>query len=1081
MAQAKSLNSQGDAAEQRGDLPAAEDNYGQALAISRKLGPDGVIAADSLYGLGKAALQRFDVPNAERYLLPALALRRRLSPDGPGVAAVLNGLGDARRIAEDLAKAKTYYLQALAATRKSQPDGLTSADSLVGLGAIAAFRGENQNAEAFQRRAFEIRQRLAPQSLAVANSLYWSGICCNSQLAKREDSFRQALVIQQKLAPNSLALSATLSRLAFVLLAENDLTSALDYQHRALELQQNLAPNSLLLATSLTQLGQILEQTGDSNAAVQSCRDGLAIRKKLSPESREVAESFISLGEVSFDLGDLVGSDNYFRQAWALKDKLDLVTAARLLEDRGILARQRGDLRKAGDYLQRAFVLREKMDPGGLRLAYTLCELGFLAYQRGELNLAEKYEERALPMFEKLAPDTQYTGSSFYVLGKIARARDDLAQAEQYFRRMLAVHEKRKPGSLDYEVAVKELADVLFRQDKIPEAEQYYRTALAITEKLAPQSVEHAEVLAGLAGIMRLEGQLDNAAHLYEAALNAFDAQIAHLGGSDDLRSDFRARHAAFYADYIDLLVAQNQPQLAFQIQERFRARSLLEMLTLARVDIYQGVDPSLINRKRSLQDALAAKFQSRVRLISEKHTDDQANTANREIDDLLAQSAELEEEIRATSSVYASLTRPQAISVDQVQQLLDGNTLFLEYALGEQHSYVWAITRGSAASYVLPGRGEIQRAATRVYSMLTARNQLSQEPGQLAGNRRQSAQNSEIEEAKKYERAAADLGQMILGPVAGQLAGKRLLIVADGALEYVPFASLSAPGIGATSQPFRPLVLDHEIMNLPSASVWAALRKEAAGRAPAPKALAVFADPVFDKQDSRIVSSGTQEAGNRPPGKQRIALSADRLSRSLADVNGTAHLLRLPYSRLEAEEILAVTPGPKKGTLDFKANRTSVISPTLSQYRIVHFATHGLLDSKRPELSGLVLSMVDQQGRPQDGFLDLVDIYNLKLSADLVVLSACETGLGKQIDGEGLVGLARGFMHAGATSVVASLWKVSDVATAELMKKFYQAMEQQQMSPPAALHAAQITMLKQKRWHSPYYWAAFQVLGEGR
>jgi CHAT domain-containing protein len=1076
MAQAKSLNAQGDAAEQRGDLPAAEDNYGQALAISRKHGPDGLIAADSLYGLGKAALQRFDVPNAERYLLPALALRRRLSPGSPGVAAVLNGLGDARRIAEDLAKAKAYYLQALATTRRSQPDGLTSADSLVGLGVIANFRGENQNAEALQRRAFEIRQRLAPQSLAVANSLYWLGICCTRQLSKREDSYRQALAIQQKLAPNSLALSMTLSRLGAVLSAENDLTSALDYEQQALESQQKLAPNSLLVATSLNLLGHIMGQTGDSSAAVQSCLEGLAIRKKLSPGSREVAESLIVLAEISFDLGDLVGSDNYYRQAWALKDKLDFVTATHLLSDRAILARQRGDLRRAGDYLQRNLVLRQKMDPAGLQVALSLYQLGLWAYERRQLTLAEKYQERALPMFEKIAPDSQFTASSYWALGQIAGARGNLAQAEQYFRRMLVVHEKRKLPSLDYLFGLKELANVLFQQEKIPEAEQYYRAALAITEQLYPQSVYHAEVLAGLAGTMRREGRPDDAAHLYEAALNAFDAQIAHLGGSDDLRSDFRARHAAFYADYIDLLLAQNESELAFQIQERFRARSFLETLTLAHVDFYQGVDASLIKRKRSLQQALAAKLQHRVRMLSGEHTEEQAKAINREIDELLSQSAELEEEIRGSSSAYAALIQPQAITANQVQQLLDGDSMFLEYALGEQHSYVWVITKDSVAVYPLPRRTEIQRAATEVYIQLTAQNHAAQRP---QGERLE--QSSDAEQEKKYEKAATNLGKMILAPVANQLAGKRLLIVADGALEYIPFASLPAPAVAATSQPLRPLVLDHEVVNLPSASVWAALRKEASGRAPAPKALAVFADPVFDTQDSRIASGTTEEAANRPLRKQSVASSEDRLSRSLSDVNGMAHLSRLPYSRLEAEEILAVTPGAKKGTLDFQANRASVMSPALSQYKIVHFATHGLLDSKHPELSGLVLSMVDQQGRPQDGFLGLADIYNLKLSANLVVLSACETGLGKQIDGEGLVGLARGFMHAGATGVVASLWKVSDVATADLMKKFYQAMEQQQLSPPAALRAAQITMLKQKRWHSPYYWAAFQMLGEGR
>jgi CHAT domain-containing protein len=164
---------------------------------------------------------------------------------------------------------------------------------------------------------------------------------------------------------------------------------------------------------------------------------------------------------------------------------------------------------------------------------------------------------------------------------------------------------------------------------------------------------------------------------------------------------------------------------------------------------------------------------------------------------------------------------------------------------------------------------------------------------------------------------------------------------------------------------------------------------------------------------------------------------------------------------------------------LDFKASRGAMMSSTLAQYRIVHLATHGILNSKHPELSGLVLSLVDEQGTPQNGFLGLQDIYNLNLPAELVVLSACETGLGKNVHGEGLIGLTRGFMYAGAKRVVASLWKIDDLATAELMAQFYKDMEQQGMRPAAALRSAQIYMWKQKRWQSPYYWAAFQIHGE--
>jgi CHAT domain-containing protein len=154
-------------------------------------------------------------------------------------------------------------------------------------------------------------------------------------------------------------------------------------------------------------------------------------------------------------------------------------------------------------------------------------------------------------------------------------------------------------------------------------------------------------------------------------------------------------------------------------------------------------------------------------------------------------------------------------------------------------------------------------------------------------------------------------------------------------------------------------------------------------------------------------------------------------------------------------------------------------MSADLGRYRIVHLATHGVLNAEQPELSGLVLSLVDEQGRPQDGFLGLHEVYDLNLPAELVVLSACQTGLGKEIRGEGLVGLTRGFMYAGAERVLASLWNVNDSATARLMKLFYEGIFSKGLSPAAALRAAQLELSKRSQWRSPYYWAAFVLQGE--
>ena len=262
-----------------------------------------------------------------------------------------------------------------------------------------------------------------------------------------------------------------------------------------------------------------------------------------------------------------------------------------------------------------------------------------------------------------------------------------------------------------------------------------------------------------------------------------------------------------------------------------------------------------------------------------------------------------------------------------------------------------------------------------------------------------------------------------------------------------------------------------------------------------------MLADPVFEEADERVriatASNGTTRGGAEPTASKeskvddRAANSRFILERALSlqpstgedgKVRAGLNISRLPFTRREAAAILAAAPaGAGIQSLDFRASRATATNSELSQYRIVHFATHGLLNSERPELSGIILSLVDENGRPQDGFLRLHEIYNLSLNAELVVLSACQTGLGKEIKGEGLIGLTRGFMYAGSPRVVASLWKVDDVATAELMQRFYRHMLTNKRRPAAALRAAQVEMRRQPRWQSPYYWAAFQLQGEWR
>jgi CHAT domain-containing protein len=392
--------------------------------------------------------------------------------------------------------------------------------------------------------------------------------------------------------------------------------------------------------------------------------------------------------------------------------------------------------------------------------------------------------------------------------------------------------------------------------------------------------------------------------------------------------------------------------------------------------------------------------------------------------------------EIRERNPGYASLIEPRPLGTAEIQALLDPDTLLLSYTLGKERSYLWVVTPGAVASFELPGRAEIEPLARRLHQELSA---------------------FDVEARRREVLDAAALGRLLLGPVADRLGRQRLVVVADGALQYVPFAVLIPPG-GAAD----PLLVRHEIVALPSASALAVQRSVLARRPRAPKRLAVLADPIFDARDPRVKLA---------PAVRRAA-AAERGS----------SFERLPASRQEAEAIAALaSPGDSLVALDFAASRELVLSGRLAGFRTVHFATHGVIDAEHPALSGLVLSRVGPDGGPREGFLHLRDIYGLRLDADLVVLSGCRTALGKETRGEGMIGLTRGFLYAGARRVVASLWPVEDQATAALMRRLYGAMWTAGLPPAAALREAQLEIRRQRRWRDPYYWAGFVLEGDWR
>ena len=661
-------------------------------------------------------------------------------------------------------------------------------------------------------------------------------------------------------------------------------------------------------------------------------------------------------------------------------------------------------------------------------------------------------------------------------LSNLGRVYSDLGQQQkalEYYNQSLKLSQLigYKTGEAIALNNIGRFYDALGEKQK---ALEYYNQSLPLSQ-LVGDKTQQIVTLYNIASLERNRGNLKIALTQIEAAINIIEELRTKIT-TQQLRSSYFATVQDYYKFYIDLLMRlhKTNPSIgynakALQASESARARSLLEILTEARADIRQGVDPKLVEQERSLQQQLNATEQSRVKLLNGQYTDKQLTEIKQQIQSILTQLQQVEAQIRANSPRYAALKYPQPLNLQQIQQqVLDDNTLLLEYSLGEDRSYLWAVTKTSITSYELPKSTDIETAAKAYYQQLTSEQIPTPEVGRK-------------------------LSQMLLAPVANQLGNKRLLVVSDGALQSIPFAALPIPGKTSPPAPllqgegsltppfprregglgglgFTPLLVQNEIVSLPSASTIAILRNELKGRTPAPKTLMVIADPVFRPNDERFKTS--------QPQPNNSTTNPTDVKRSASDIG--VILDRLKYTRTEANTILSLVPETQRtSAMDFAASRSTATNSELSKYKIIHFATHGLINNVNPELSGIVLSLVDEKGKDSNGFLRLNDIFNLNLPAELVVLSACETGLGKDVKGEGLIGLTRGFMYAGAKSVVVSLWSVKDNATAELMKKFYQQMLDKGLNPVAAMRAAQLEMWKTQQWKSPYYWAAFVVQGE--
>lgn len=865
-----------------------------------------------------------------------------------------------------------------------------------------------------------------------------------ASLSKAIEKFEAARVLMRSLN-NALGEAALVSITgsAYFLLGQTQ--QAIEKYEQSLPLFR-AADDKKGEALALLQIGQMHGTLGEMQKALDSFGRALPLFRAAGERQGEMI-TLSSIGSFQMFLGKSEEALSYYEQALEIArttGSREGVAAA--LTAIGPLYNDLGEPEKAQKSLEQALSVYRALD---LRRgqALTLIALGLLNSFEGEPQKALKYNEQALPLFR--AEHDRY-GEGLALFG--------ICWNHVSFR--------------DYQNGLDYCAQARTLQRSI--GDRY-------TEAMTLRQIAVGERNRGnfAASQTAIESAIANIESVRTKVVNP-EYRLSYSAGSQD-----------YYEFYVDLLMRLHKQQLeggydgkALQASERGRARSLLETLKEANADIRQGVDAALLQRERATQSRLNAKAQTEMELLSGPHSEAQATAIAAEVESLIKDLQQVETEIRQTSPHYAALMQPRPLTLKEIQtQVLDQDTVLLEYSLGEERSYLWMVTSSAITSYELVKRDEIETAARRFYNLLNVRNK--DVKGETSEQRAVRVEKADLE----IPVAAASLSRMVLAPAAGQLGTKRLMIVADGALHFVPFAALPVVSGGATSGP-RPLIADHEIVNLPSASTLSVVREEMAGRTPAPKSVVALADPVFMKDDPRVKRIRDQQLRVSPKTATEAPVrgenAIDRQLVKATEDTGVAtegmYVPRLPGTRQEAEQIVAmVPPAESRLALDFAASRETATNAELSQYRYVHFSTHGLLNSVHPELSGLVFSLVNERGETQDGFLRAHEIFNLKLPAEVVVLSACQTGIGKDIRGEGLVSLTRGFMHAGAPRVVVSLWDISDWGTTELMVRFYHGILKEGMRPAAALRAAQVSLMNDKRWASPYYWASFTLQGEWR
>lgn len=795
------------------------------------------------------------------------------------------------------------------------------------------------------------------------------------------------------------------------------LDEAMIRYRRALELRRQIH-DEIGVAQILNNIATVSSRLGDQLDAIATFEEVLAIRQRIAtPEA--VANTQHNLATEYMLKGDYTRALALFEEAlpvWRANSN-QFGEAATLTEMAGLFNRTNLKQRAERTYLQALPIQRALKNIRGE--SATLAGLG--ACYREQRRFAEAVQ--SLQSAVAVARQGKFPveeARGLRGLGEIQSLMGEHTQALVSLRLSLdLVREVSRVDALSNKIS---LSSALLRCGQAAEAVPLLEEALSFSREIQ-NSLEELGSLYGLAQARFALGETDAALAHANAAMDLTERQILKVA-SDQTRALATARYADIYSLGAQILVRSGQPKAAFEAAERGRARILVDLMSKAKVE--PNTATPLLEEERRLRSALNAKAERLTRLLLASAKPSETGAVRKAISRLIDEHAAIEERIARQDPRFAKLAMP--VSIEAVQRQLQVGEALWEFSLGVRDSLLWIVTKDSLDTRRIGPRAELEALASKLREALHA--PLKNPSGESIESREARLNNSR----KNAAALAAQLAKLLPAQPGG-----KLYIVPDGELHNTAFAVL-------------PAFAKKALVTLPSASLLVHLPSGSAGQA----RLAVFADPVYEAHDSRLRTKATL----RSPGEE-VAFP------------------RLRFSLQEAEAISTLAPANRrKISTGFAATRQAALATPLASYDVLHFATHAEWNQSNPELSGIVLSMFSESGRPTNGYLRLNDIAHWRLSSQLVVLSACETALGQQLKGEGTMGLSRSFLSAGAGGIVASLWAVDDAATATFMRAFYEGYLNRAMLPSAAIAHARTVVQSQPKWTHPFFWAGFVYTG---